>query len=67
VIDTHDEPDHQELCNREQAYFLKAITENLDLTEHLEDAINSLRIVLAADKSVKTGEVVELTTHGDHT
>jgi predicted dehydrogenase len=67
VMDTHDEPDHQELCNREQAYFLKAITENLDLTEHLEDAINSLRIVLAADKSVKTGGVVELTTHGDHT
>ncbi|TVP43017.1 MAG: gfo/Idh/MocA family oxidoreductase, partial [Mongoliibacter sp.] len=31
-IDMHDEPDHQELCNREQQYFLKAIKENIDLT-----------------------------------
>lgn len=59
-IDTRDEPDHQELCNREQRYFLKAIRENLDLSEHLQDAINSLRIVLAADKSVRTGKVVKL-------
>ena len=60
LIDTHDEPDHQELCNREQAYFLKAIQEDLDLTEHLEDAVNSLRIVLAADESARTGTVVTL-------
>ncbi len=59
-IDTSDEPDHQELCNREQAYLLKAITEDIDLTEHLDDAINSLRIVLGADKSVLTGQVVSL-------
>jgi predicted dehydrogenase len=60
LVDTKDEPDHQELCNREQAYFLKAINENLDLSAHLEDAINSLGIVLAADESVKTGRVLEL-------
>ncbi len=60
LIDTKDEPDHQELCNREQAYFLKAIQEDLDLSGHLADAINSLRIVLAADESVKTGQVVKL-------
>jgi len=60
LIDTSDEPDHQELCNREQAYLLKAIREDLDLTEHLNDAINSLRIVLAADASAKTGQVVRL-------
>jgi predicted dehydrogenase len=60
LIDTKDEPDHQELCNREQAYFLKAINENLDLSGHLADAVNSLRIVLAADQSVKTGQVVTL-------
>jgi predicted dehydrogenase len=58
-IDTTDEPDHQELCNREQRYFLQAIREDLDLTEHLQDAINSLRIVLAADESVRTGRVVK--------
>lgn len=60
LIGTKDEPDHQELCNREQAYFLKAIREDLDLSEHLEDAINSLHIVLAADESVRTGQVVQL-------
>ena len=59
-IDTTDEPDHQELCNREQRYFEQAIRENLDLTEHLQDAINSLRIVLAADESVRAGRVVKL-------
>jgi predicted dehydrogenase len=60
VIDTSDEPDHQELCNREQRYFLKAIQEDIDLSEHLEDAVNSLRIVLAADRSVRAGRTVKL-------
>lgn len=59
-IDLQDEPDHQELCNREQRYFLKAIRENLDLTEATEDAVNSLRIAFACDESVKTGQVVLL-------
>lgn len=59
-IDMTDEPDHQELCNREQTYFLKAIRENLDLSDHLDDALNSLKIAFACDESVKTGEVVRL-------
>src|SRR5690606_5669963 len=33
-IDLQDEPDHQELCNREQRFFLRAIREDLDLTDH---------------------------------
>src|SRR5690606_3805961 len=59
-IDLTDEPDHQELCNREQAYFLQAIQKDLDLTDHLADAVNSLRIAVACDESVKTGNVVKL-------
>lgn len=59
-IDTADEPDHQELCNREQAFLLNAIAEDVDLNDHWDDAINSLRIVLAADESARTGEVVKL-------
>lgn len=59
-IDMTDEPDHQELCNREQRYFLKAIKEDLDLTDHLEDALNSLKIAFACDESVKTGKMVKL-------
>jgi predicted dehydrogenase len=59
-INLQDEPDHQELCNREQRYFLKAIQEDIDLTDHAEDAVNSLRIAFAADESVHTGKVVML-------
>jgi predicted dehydrogenase len=55
-----DEPNHQELCNREQGYFLKAITENIDLTDHVQDAVNSLKIAFACDESVRTGQVVYL-------
>ena len=61
LIDLTDEPDHQGLCQREQEYLLKAIREDLDLTDHMNDAYNSLRIVLAADESVRTGKTVELT------
>lgn len=59
-IDLTDEPDHQELCNREQRYFQKAIGDNLDLTDHLQDAVNSLRIAFACDESVRTGLPVRL-------
>lgn len=55
-----DEPDHQELCNREQRYFLKAIKEDIDLTDHVQDAVNSLKIAFACDESVRTGQVVYL-------
>ena len=46
--------------NVEQAYFLKAILENIDLSDHMADAVNSLRIVLAADRSIREKRVVEL-------
>ena len=59
-FDTHDEPDHDELCKREQDFFLKAIRGEVELTEHLNDALNSMRIVAAADKSFKTGRMIEL-------
>ena len=59
-INTEDEPDHQGLCDREQAFFLRAIRDNVDLSAHMQDAVNSLRIVLAADESVRTGQVVTL-------
>ena len=60
LISTEDEPDHQALCEREQAYLLRAIRENVDLSDHMADAVNSLRIVLAADESFRTGRVVVL-------
>jgi predicted dehydrogenase len=60
MIRMDDEPGHQELCNREQRAFLAAIQGDLDLTEHARGAIESLRIVLAADESMRTGQVVLL-------
>ena len=60
IIRMDDEPGHQELCDREQLLFLDAIRNERDMDQHVQDAINSLRIVLAADHSVKTGEVVKL-------
>jgi len=59
-LSTADEPSHDELCEREQRYLLRAIAEDLDLSAHLRDALTSLAIVLAADRSVRTGEVVRL-------
>jgi predicted dehydrogenase len=57
---TADEPSHDDLCEREQRYLLRAIDEDLDLTAHMNDAVKSLRIVLGADQSVRTGRVVTL-------
>lgn len=59
-IGTDDEPDHDGLCFREQEYFLNTIRENLDLTDHMADAINSMRIVAAADESFRTGKTIDL-------
>ena len=55
-----DEPDHQALCEREQDYVYQAITQDIDLSRHMEDAINSLAICLAADRSVRSGDSVTL-------
>jgi predicted dehydrogenase len=60
VLRLDDEPDHDGLCHREQEYFLKAIRDDLDLTEHMNDAIASMRIVAAADESFRTGKTIEL-------
>jgi predicted dehydrogenase len=59
-INLNDEPNHQELCDREQQYFLKAIREDIDLTEQLSNAVNSLRIAFACDESIRTGQVISL-------
>jgi len=55
-----DEPGNQDLCDREQAFFLKAILEDLDLTDSMNAAVNSLRIVLAAEQSINEKRVIEL-------
>ena len=60
LTDTTDEPDHQGLCDLEQAFFLNTIQNDVDMTDHLNEAVRSLQIVLAADESFKTGKTVYL-------
>jgi hypothetical protein len=59
-IDMSDEPSHDDLCEREQRYLLKAIREDIDLTDHMNDAVKSLKIVLAAAQSISEARIVPL-------
>ncbi len=59
-IDTSDEPDHDALCRLEQEFLLDAIRHDRDLTDHANDAVNSLKIVLAADEAFRTGKTVRI-------
>lgn len=61
TISMEGEPDHQMLCDFEQAFFLDAMRNDVDLTRHMDDAVKSLNVCLAADESVKTGLPVTLT------
>ena len=59
-IELEDEPDHDELCRREQLFFLQGILGASDLTEHQDSAIRASEIVLAADESYRSGEMIRL-------
>lgn len=61
IIDLPAEPNHQDLCDTEQSYMRRAITENIDLARHMQDAVQSLEICLAADESIRSGKAIELT------
>ncbi len=54
------EPGHQALCDAEQRFVLRAIREDMDLTRHMDDAVRSLAVVLAADRSMREGKAVRL-------
>ena len=54
------EPGHQELCDAEAAFMAQAIADDTDLTRHMQDAVASLAVCLAADESVRTGQPVRL-------
>ena len=60
LLSMEGEPGHQDLCDREQAFLLKAIREDIDLTRHMADAVRSLAVCIAADESVRTGRAVKL-------
>lgn len=60
LIGTEHEPDHDALCTLEQACFFRAIREDLDLDDQHHSAIASLKVVLAADESIRSGKVISL-------
>ncbi|MBO6538726.1 MAG: Gfo/Idh/MocA family oxidoreductase [Rhizobiaceae bacterium] len=59
-VDFPGEPGHQELCDAEQSYLIDAIRNDVDLTKHMDDAVYSLQVCLAADESIRSGKIVEL-------
>ena len=60
MITLKDEPNHDELCLREQQMFLQAIRGELSLDAHWQSATDSLRIVLSADQSCREGRTIRL-------
>jgi predicted dehydrogenase len=60
MISMQGEPKHQDLCNLEQAFLLRAVREDLDLTRHMDDAVRSLDVVLAADRSMRERRAIDL-------
>lgn len=60
IIGIDAEPGHQDLCDAEQAFMIKAINDDMDLSRHMNDAVQSLEICLAADQSIRSGQPVTL-------
>ena len=60
LVELADEPGHQALCEAEQAFVARAIKDDIDLSRHALDAVQSLAICLAADESVRLGKAVDL-------
>lgn len=60
IISMAGEPGHDALCAPEQDFLYRAITEDIDLGHHMDDAVALLRICLAADERVRTGRPVKL-------
>lgn len=60
LLSMDDEPGHQALCEREQGFVLDAIQGDRDLGRHMRDAVRSLAVVLAADRSMRERRAIDL-------
>ena len=60
VLSLADDPGHDELCAREQRFMRDAILEDRDLGRHMDDAVRSLAVVLAADRSMRENRAIDL-------
>ena len=66
LLSMQGEPGHQALCEREQQFLLDAIRNDVDLDRHMDDAVKSLAVCLAADESVRTGKAVRMPREVGH-
>jgi len=55
-----DSPGHQGLCDLQAAAMARAIANDHDLSRHINDAVRSVAVCLAADESVRTGQTVRI-------
>lgn len=53
-------PGHQGLCDLQAAAMARAISDDHDLSRHINDAVRSVAVCLAADESVRTGRTVRI-------
>ena len=60
LIEMNDEPGHQDLCDAQAAFMIDAIKTDADLFRHMDDAVQSLAICLAADESIRSGHPMTL-------
>jgi predicted dehydrogenase len=60
LIEMQDEPGHQDLCNAQAAFMIDAIKTDADLSRHMDDAVQSLAICLAADESIRSAHPMTL-------
>lgn len=59
-IDLDGEPDHLALCEAEQRVLLEAIQQDKNTEQGVAQAVRSLAIALAADRSAESGRTIEL-------
>ncbi|HZZ61984.1 MAG TPA: Gfo/Idh/MocA family oxidoreductase [Roseiarcus sp.] len=59
-ITIEDRPDHDELSVPQTAFPARRYSRQTDLADHMRDAVNSLRIVLAAGESFRAGRALEM-------
>jgi predicted dehydrogenase len=60
LVAPHDEPGHQQLCERQAQFVLDAIRDDIDLSAHMDAALRSLAVVLAADRSMRERRAIDL-------
>jgi hypothetical protein len=51
---------YEGLCDAEHEFLLREFREDLDLSGHLRDPVNSLRVGLAADQSIRESRIIDL-------